>query len=144
MLLLCGTFANTKPITPYFVYLLAPSSYLIHVEPIDDAKLTPSHPPRGLLFPIACRDPKKQPQYLAEDPGETDIQQALEENKGALENKRHRVKALRIAIADLRAYHPHLADTATSRAARVGGGGDGGSGGVHAGTAPRRSGSGGD
>eukprot|EP00903_Cladosiphon_okamuranus_P005772 g5720.t1 len=51
-------------------------------------------------------------QFLEETSGDQDLEQALEENKLALVKKRHRIKALRNAISDLKAQRPHLAATA--------------------------------
>eukprot|EP00752_Nemacystus_decipiens_P018611 g16686.t1 len=53
-------------------------------------------------------------QFLGETPGDEDLQQALEENKLVLVKKRHRIKALRNAISDLRAQRPHLASAASN------------------------------
>lgn len=61
-------------------------------------------------------------QFLDENPGDEDLEEALEENKGVLVRKRHRVKALKNSISDLKAYQPHIADTTTEeQSASIGG-----------------------
>jgi len=49
-------------------------------------------------------------QFLKEAPGDEDLEQALEENKLVLVKKRHRIKALRSAISDLKTQRPHMVD----------------------------------
>lgn len=45
---------------------------------------------------------------MAESAGDTDLEQALEENKEILLRKRHRVKLLKKAISELKSLRPHL------------------------------------
>ena len=54
---------------------------------------------------------------MEETPGDADLEQAVAENKLVLVKKRHRIKALRNAISDLRAQHPHLAAAVAAAAA---------------------------
>lgn len=61
--------------------------------------------PCPMLFSIFLR-----PQFLGDNPGDPDLEQALQENQEALVKKRCRAKALRDAIAVLRSANPHLAE----------------------------------
>lgn len=72
-------------------------------------------------------------QFLEETPGDEDLEQALAENKLVLVKRRHRIKALRNAISDLKSQRPHLAAAAASSPTAVSG--VGGSGVEHGGDA---------
>lgn len=54
---------------------------------------------------------------MEETPGDKDLEQAVEENKLVLVKKRHRIKALRNAIFDLKAQRPHLATASAAASA---------------------------
>lgn len=62
--------------------------------------------------------------FLEETPGDQDLEQALEENKLVLVKKRHRIKALRNAISELKTQRPHLTPAAVSSTTAAVSGGD--------------------
>lgn len=84
--------------------------------PLNPFCFRPSLRALPVLFVLAA-------QFLEETPGDEDLEQALEENKLVLVKKRHRIKALRNAVSDLRAQRPHLATTAASLPRTASGGG---------------------
>lgn len=62
-------------------------------------------------------------QFLDETPGDTDVEEAIDENKLVLVKKRHRIDALRNAISDLRTQRPHMAGPTSSTAVPLAGSG---------------------